>query len=220
MGQSVPSLSRGITTRSYDAWTVTTRLKLLGALAVIVAVALPLTATTQIPAGASSVASSKSLATPPKSVRTALGKDLLPSSYANKAGFSKVTAKVTTFKTGNTSCPYDAEEGFEDPSQRLSLISEAVDCTNSQGADTLLNSARSATSGISASPPKQLGSSAFERSSPGSVYEIYWLAGLTVEVVEIAAAAPAGSTQAPHPITSAQKKILSSAALEQNGLLG
>jgi hypothetical protein len=197
---------------------VTTRLKLLGALAV--AVALPMTATMRVPAGASSVASSKSLATPPKSVRTTLGKDLLPSSYANKAGFSKVTAKVTTFKTGNTSCPYDAEEGFENPAQKLSLISEAVDCTTSQGAATLLNSARSATSAISARPPKQLGSSAFERGSPGSVYQIYWLQGLTVEVVEIAATVPAGGSQAPHAITSAQKKILSSAALEQNGLLG
>jgi hypothetical protein len=52
------------------------------------------------------------------------------------------------------------------------------------------------------------------------VYEIYWLQGLTVEAVEIAAAVPAGSSNAPHPITSAQEKILSSAALEQNGLLG
>jgi len=197
----------GIVTWSYDATTVTIHRKLLGALTVVVA--LPVTATTQIPASASTVASSKSLA-----------KDLLPSSYANKAGFTKVAEKVTTFKTGNTSCPLDAEEGFENASGKLGLISEVVVCTTSQGAATLLNSARSATSATSASPPKQLGSSAFERSSPGSVYEIYWLRGLTVEVVEIAVGVPASSSRPRHTITSAQQKVLSSAAVEQNGLLG
>jgi len=209
----------GIVTWSYDATTVTIHRKLLGALAVVVAP--PLTATTQIPASASTVASSKSLAKDllPSS-HANLAKDLLPSSYANKAGFTKVAEKVTTFKTGNTSCPLDAEEGFENASGKLGLISEAVACTTSRGAATLLDSARSATSATSASPPKQLGSSAIERSSTGSVYEIYWLRGLTVEVVEIAANVPASSSRPRHTITSAQQKLLSSAAVEQNGLLG
>jgi hypothetical protein len=198
---------------------VTIHRKLLGALTVVVA--LPVTATTQIPASASTVASSKSLAKDllPSS-HANLAKDLLPSSYANNAGFTKVAEKVTTFKTGHTSCPLDAEEGFENASGKLGLISEVVVCTTSQGAATLLNSARSATSATSASPPKQLGSSAIERSSPGSVYEVYWLRGLTVEVVEIAADVPASSSRPRHTITSAQQKLLSSAAVEQNGLLG
>ena len=198
--------------------TVMIHRKLFGALAVVVA--LPLTATTQIQASASTVASSKSLAKDllPSS-HANLAKDLLPSSYANKAGFTKVAEKVTTSKTGNTSCPLDAEEGFENASGKLNLISGAVACTTSQGAATLLSGARSATSATPASPPKQLGSSAIERSSPGSTYEIYWLRGITVEVVEIAAV-PASSSRARHTITSAQQKVLSSAALEQNGLLG
>jgi hypothetical protein len=183
---------------------VTIHRKLFGALAVVV-VALPLTAATQIPASASTVASASSLA-----------KDLLPSSYANEVGFTKVVENVTTSKTGNRSCPLDAQEVFENAQGTLDLISGAATCTTSQGA---LRSARSGTLATSASPPKQLGSSAIERRSPGSVYEIYWLRGLTLEVVEIAAGPPS-SPRPRRPITSAQQKILSSAAVEQNRLLG
>ncbi len=182
---------------------VTIHRKLFGALAVVVA--LPLTAATQIPASASTVASASSLA-----------KDLLPSSYANEIGFTKVVENVTTSKTGNTSCPLDAVEVFENTQGTLGLSSGAATCTTSQGA---LRSARSRTLASSARPPKQLGSSAIERRSPGSVYEIYWLRGLTLEVVEIAAVPPSSSRHR-RPITSAQQKILSSAAVEQNRLLG
>jgi hypothetical protein len=179
--------------------------KLFGALAVVVA--LPLTVATQIPASASTVASASSLA-----------KDLLPASYANKVGFTKVTENVTTFKTGKKSCPLDAEEEFENAQGKLDLISGAATCTTSQGAATTLRSAESATSATSASPPEQLGSSAIERTTPSSVYEIYWLRGRTLEVVEILAASPTSSHHH-RPITSAQQKILSSAAVEQNGLV-
>jgi hypothetical protein len=180
--------------------------KLFGALAVVVA--LPLIVATQIPASASTVASASSLA-----------KDLLPSSYANKVGFTKVAENVTTFKTGKKSCPLAAEEEFENAQGKLVLISGAATCTTSQGAATNLRSTRSSTSATSASPPKQLGSSAIERSSPGSVYQIYWLRGRTLEVVQIYAVSPIGSRHV-RPITSAQQKILSSAAVEQNGLPG
>ena len=161
---------------------------------------------TQIPASASTVRSASSLA-----------QDLLPSSYANEVGFTKVAENVTTSKTGNKSCPLDAQEVFENAQGTLDLVSGAATCTTSQGA---LRSARSGTSATSASLPKQLGPSAIERSSPtGSVYEIYWLRGLTLEVVEIAAAPPSSSRHR-RPITSAQQKILSSVAVEQNRLLG
>ena len=185
--------------------TLMTHRKLLGALAVVVA--LPLTAATQIPASASTVASASSLA-----------KDLLPSSYANKVGFTKVVENVTTSNTGKKSCPLDAEEEFENAQGKLDLISGAAPCTTSQGAAAILRSAQSSTSTTSASPPKQLGSSAIERSTPGSVYDIYWLRGRTLEVVEIVAVSPMGSRHR-RPITSAQQKILSSAAVEQNGLV-
>ena len=189
--------------------TVTMPRRLFGALAI--AVVLPLTLATQLPASGSTVASSKSLA-----------KDLLPSSYAKEAGFTEVAEKVTTSKTGSASCPEDAAEAFRNAAGKMNLITEAVACITSQGAATLLKGARSATSATSARPPKQLGSSAIERSSPGpgSIYQIYWVRGLTLEVVELTTDVSAGSSGTRHKITSAQQKVLSSAAVEQNGLPG
>jgi hypothetical protein len=177
--------------------------KLIVALAAVIA--LPVTVAMEIPASASTVASASSLA-----------KDVLPSSYANNVGFTQVAEKVATYKTGNTSCPFAAQEEFENAKGTLRLISGAATCTTSQGA---LKNARSGTSATSASPPKQLGSSAIERSSPGSIYEIYWLRGLTLEVVEIASVSPTSSRHRP-PIAAAQQQILSNAAVEQNRLLG
>jgi hypothetical protein len=186
---------------------VTIHRNLLGALAVVVA--LLLTTMMQITVSASTVPSSKSLA-----------KDLLSSSYAKKAGFTKVAEKATTLKTGHTSCPLDAEEAFENASAKLTLDSEVVLCSTSQGAATILSGARSATSTTSASPPKQLGSSAIERSSPGSIYQIYWLRGQTVELVEIASDLPAGGARSHRAITSVEQRVLASAALEQDRLPG
>jgi hypothetical protein len=59
-----------------------------------------------------------------------------------------------------------------------------------------------------------------ERSSPGSVYEIFWLRGRTLEVVELAAVPPPINPRHRRPITPAQQRILSGAAVEQNRLLG
>jgi len=94
--------------------------KLFGALAVVVALAL--SAATQIPATASAVASASSLA-----------KDLLPSSYANKIGFTTVAENLNTFKTGKKSCPLEAEEAFENANAKLELISGAAHLYHEQG---------------------------------------------------------------------------------------
>ena len=178
---------------------VTIARKLFGVLAV--AVALPLTVATQIPAGASTVPASS------------LVQDLLSSSYASTIGFTKVIESANAAKTENKACPLAAEEEFQNAQGKLELISGAATCTTSQGA---LKSALSGSSATSASPPKQLGSSAVERISPGSVYEIFWLRGRTLEVVEIASVPPPISPRHHRPITSAQQRILSRAALEQN----
>jgi hypothetical protein len=187
--------------------------KIFAALAVTVMLAL--TAAAQMPAGASTPTSPKSLV-----------KDLLPSSYAKKAGFTKVAAKATTTsKTGEKSCPNSAQEAFESASGQTGLVSEAVACTTSKAAAALLSGARSGNSATSATPPKRLGSSAFERSSGGSTYAIYWQRGTIAEVVALNTNVPASSssstttTVAAPPITSAQQKVLSSAAVEQNKLL-
>jgi hypothetical protein len=185
---------------------VTIARKLFGAVAVGVGVALPLTLATQIPAGASAVRSASSLT-----------KDVLPSSYASTVGFTKLIEGATAAKTQNKACPLAAEEEFQNAKGNLELISGAATCTTSQGA---LRSAQSGSSATSAIPPKQLGSTAMERISPGSVYEIFWLRGRTLEVVEIAAMPPPINPRHRRAITPAQQRILSNAAVEQNRLLG
>ena len=183
--------------------------RIFAALAVVVV--LPLTVAAQMPAGASTPTSPKSLA-----------KDLLPSSYAKKAGFTKVAAKAsTTSNTGQKSCPDAAREVFETASGQTALLSEVVACTTSKAAAALLGGAPS---GTSATPPKQLGSSAIERSG-GNNHLIYWQRGNIAEVVGLNTNVPASSstststTVAATPITSAQQRVLSSAAVEQNKLL-
>jgi hypothetical protein len=184
--------------------------RIFAALAVVVV--LPLTVAAQMSAGASTPTSPKSLA-----------KDLLTSSYAKKAGFTKVAAKAsTTSNTGQKSCPDAAREVFESASGQTALLSEVVACTTSKAAAALLSGAPSGTSGT---PPKQLGSSAVERSGGSNNYLIYWLRGNIAEVVGLNTNVPASSstststTVAATPITSAQQRILSSAAVEQNKLL-
>ena len=81
------------------------------AMAVVLSVAAA-----EMPAWASTVTSPKSLA-----------KDLLTASSAKKAGFTKVSGKVsTTSKTGEKSCPNGADEAFESASGQMGVFSEAV----------------------------------------------------------------------------------------------
>lgn len=175
------------------------------------AVALFVTAATQSPAGASTPASSKSLA-----------RDLLSFSYAKHAGFTKVVGKATTTsKTGVKNCPDGGQEAFESASGQTGLVSEVVACTTSKAALTLLGSTTSATS---VDLPKRLGPSAVERSS-GSTYAIFWRRGTIVEVVALNTDVPASSSSSTSttvpvpPLTSAQQTLLSSAAVEQDTLL-
>jgi len=179
--------------------------------ALVMAVVLFVTAV-EVPAGASTVTSPKSLA-----------KDLLTASDAKKAGFTTASEKVsTTSKTGEKSCPNGAQEAFESASGQMGVLSEAVACTTSKAAAALLNGLRSGISGTSATPPKRLGSSAIERSGGGSTYAIYWQRGKTLELVALNTNIPATSstststTLATPPITPAQQKILSTLAVDQD----
>jgi hypothetical protein len=178
------------------------------------AVVLPLTWAAATDAGASTAASPKTLT-----------KGLLPSSYFKGARFPKVAEKVTTTtKTGQKTCPNAAEVAYETSSGREGLVSELVACTTAKAAAALLAGAKTGTSRTSGSPPKQLGSSAIERSSGGSTYEIYWQVGDIVEAVGLTTDVPASTssstettTPAP-PMTSAERKVLSGAAVAQNAL--
>ena len=178
--------------------------------AVAVALVVALTGLGEVAAGASTP-SMKSLAN-----------DLMTSSYAKKAGFTKVAEKVsTTAKTGVKSCPDGAQEAFEDTANQTGVIAEVLVCTTKKAATALLTSVK-AEGGTSSSPPKQLGSSAVELSSDGPIYTVYWQEGNVFAFVGLETQIPPSSssstttTSAPAPpITAAEQKVLSGAAVNQ-----
>ena len=153
---------------------------------------------------------------------TSLTKDLLPPSYAQRAGFSAVVVKaVTSAKTGEPSCSHGAQEAFEDTASHMGLESEVLSCTSGKTAGALLHSVVQGTTSASA-PPSQLGSSAVERSTQGSTYVIYWHRGSVLELVSLTIDIPATDASTTTtlavtpPITSALQKLLSNTAVEQN----
>jgi hypothetical protein len=178
--------------------------------AVALALVVVLTGLGEISAGAST-SSAKSLA-----------KDLMTASYAKAAGFTEVAEKVSTSaKTGVKSCPDGAQEAFENTSNQTGVIAEILRCQNKKAAAALLTSIE-ADGAKSSSPPKQLGSSAVERSSTGPVYTIYWRQGDVFAFVGLETQIPASSsastttTTAPAPpITAAEQKVLSGLAVNQ-----
>jgi hypothetical protein len=178
--------------------------------AVAVALVVVLTGLSEVTAGASTP-SMKSLA-----------KDLMTTAYAKTAGFTAVAEKVsTTAKTGVKSCPDGAQEAFENTANQTGVIAEVLVCTTKKAAAALLASVK-AQGGTSSSPPKALGSSAVELSSSGPVYTIYWQQGDVFAFVGLETQIPASSssstttTTAPAPpITAAEQKVLSGAAVNQ-----
>jgi hypothetical protein len=150
----------------------------------------------------------------------------LTTTYAKKAGFTKVVEKATTTsKTGEKSCPNGAQEAFEDAAGQTGVVAEVVACTTSKAAAALLTGVKSGTTAATSSPPGKLGSTAIERVSGASTYAIYWRRGQLLELVGLATDVPASnsstSTTAPTPpINSAQQNVLSQAALAQDARLG
>jgi len=179
--------------------------------AVAVALVVVLTGLGEVTTAGASTPSMKSLA-----------KDLMTTAYAKTAGFTEVAEKVsTTAKTGVKSCPDGAQEAFEDTSNQTGVIAEVLVCTTKKAATALLTSVK-AEGAASSSPPKQLGSSAVERSTSGPVYTIYWQQGDVFSFVGLETQIPSSSssstttTTAPAPpITAAEQKVLSGAAVNQ-----
>lgn len=180
--------------------------KIFAALAM--AIVLPLTAAASMPAGASTPASAKSLT-----------KDLLPASNAKKFRYTKVARKVaTSSQTDLQSCPNGAQVTYETALKQTDLASEVIACTNNKAAVALLKGSWSGASMVTEKPPAKLGSSAIEHVS-GSIYEIVWLRGAIVEAVALNVNVPLSGTNptiATQPITPAEQKVLSSAALVQD----
>jgi hypothetical protein len=173
----------------------------------------------QLPAAATSTTTS------PKS----LERDLLPSSYARKQGFTEVLEKAnSTSKSGVKSCPNGAQEAFEDPSTQVVMEVQLVACVTNKAAAALVAAAAASGAATTSSPPKQLGSSAVERSGTDSTYGVYWRRGKIVKVVNIetnisstttttttTTTIPTTTIPTP-PITPTQQMLLSNAALEQD----
>jgi len=178
--------------------------------AVAVALVIVLTGLGEVTAGASTP-SAKSLA-----------KDLMTTSYAKGAGFTEVAEKVSTStKTGVKSCPDGAQEAFENTSNQTGVKAEILVCSTKKAAAALLASVKAA-GGTSSAPPKQLGSSAVELSSDGPIYTVYWQEGNVFAFVGLETQIPPSSssstttTSAPAPpITAAEQKVLSGAAVNQ-----
>jgi hypothetical protein len=156
-----------------------------------------------------------------------LSKDLLTASYAKKAGFTVVAEKPSTSsKTGVKSCPHGAQEAFEDTKTKSGVETEVLACNTTKAASALLTSV-SSQGAASGTPPKQLGTSAVERSSSGPVYTIYWRRGDVLEFVGLQTDIPASSsatttttTVPAPPITAAQQKVLAAAAVTEYKRLG
>jgi hypothetical protein len=165
-----------------------------------VAAVLATTVVGQLPAWASTTTSPKSLE-----------RDLLPSSYALKAGFTEVLAKASsTSKTGEKSCPNGAQEVFEDPSTQVIMEVQLLACATNKAAAALFAGAAASGPATTSSPPKQLGSSAVERSGTNSTYGVYWRRGKIIKVVNIETDISTTTTTtipAP-PITPAQQMLL------------
>jgi cyclophilin family peptidyl-prolyl cis-trans isomerase len=148
---------------------------------------------------------------------------LLPVSAAKAAGFTKVIdSPATSTNTGVTGCPDGTQEEFASTSGDLGLESEVIYCESAASASAILSgfvSSGSAQPGLN--PPKNLGSTAVERLGSDSTYLIAWRRGAAIELTALSTALPSSSTtstttETPVPLTSHDRQLLASAALQQN----
>jgi cyclophilin family peptidyl-prolyl cis-trans isomerase len=148
---------------------------------------------------------------------------LLPLSAAKQAGFTDVvSAPTTSTNTGITGCPDGAREEEADPSGALGLESEVLYCESPAEAESLLKSlASNDTVQAGLKPPKSLGTSAVERLGPNSTYIIAWHHGAAFEFTALSLGLSSSSTTSttagkPLPLTAHDKKVLATAATQQN----
>ncbi|HEX4245857.1 MAG TPA: hypothetical protein VHY77_09835 [Acidimicrobiales bacterium] len=128
-----------------------------------------------------------------------------------------------TSKTGQAGCPKAAQVAYEDSAGQTALAPEILACTSNKFAAAALTKVRkSVTPMTTQTPPKVLGSSAFEVSTGPSTYAIAWQRGSYLGIVQFYGNVPATSststttTPTPTPITDAQQKTLSNASVAQN----
>jgi cyclophilin family peptidyl-prolyl cis-trans isomerase len=148
---------------------------------------------------------------------------LLPVAAAKQAGFTQVvSAPTTSTNTGVTGCPDGAREELASASGSLGLESEVLYCASASDAESLLKSLASgdkAQAGLK--PPKSLGTSAVERLGADSAYIIAWHRGAAFEFTALSLGLSSSSTTSttagkPVPLTAHDKKVLATAATQQN----
>jgi hypothetical protein len=169
-----------------------------------------------LPAGAASTAAAPSPV-----------KKLLSVSAAKALGYPKVAEKPqSTSKTQQAGCPKAAQVAYEDSAGQTAVIPEILACNSTKSATAALATARkSVTPTTAQTPPKALGSSAFEVSTGPSTFAIAWQRGKFLAIVQFDGNVPATSssstttTPTPTPITAAQQKSLSDTSLAQDKTL-
>ena len=148
---------------------------------------------------------------------------VLNPSFAKSIGFAKTVqpakqTKVTTQK----GCTTSVEAVYEDAVGKTGLVSETLQCTSASAATKALASARKQVKVYSAfKAPKKLGSTAFVTATDAPEYLIAWVNGSRVAITAVdvnIASSATSTTTASSPLTAAQMKTLSTAALKQNSL--
>jgi len=152
--------------------------------------------------------------------------NVLSARYAKAIGFTKTVEAAKAAKvTSQKGCTESYEAVYEDAASQTGLVSETLQCNSKAAATKALTTARKQVKVDSSfKAPKKLGSTAFVTATNAPEYLLAWVAGSKVAItaieVDIAASTSTStsSTVAPAPLTSAQMKILTSAALKQNSL--
>ncbi len=153
---------------------------------------------------------------------------VLSPSHAKALGFTKtVQAAKKTKVTSQKGCTVSVEAVYEDAASKTGLVSESLQCASKAAAVKALAGARKQVKvDTSIKAPKKLGPTAFATATDAPEYLMAWINGSRVAItaldVDVAASSSTStsSTVAPTPLTPAQIKTLTAAALKQNSLYG
>ncbi len=148
---------------------------------------------------------------------------VLNPSFAKSLGFSKtVQAAKQTKVTTQKGCTTSVEAVYEDAVGKTGLVSETLQCNSASAATKALASARKQVKTDSSfKAPKKLGSTAFVTATDAPEYLIAWVNGSRVAITAVdvnIASTSTSTTTVSSPLTAAQMKTLSTAALKQNSL--
>ena len=155
-----------------------------------------------------------------------VGSTVLNPSFAKSIGFAKTVQPAKQTKvTSQKGCTASVEAVYEDAAGKTGLVSETLQCQSNAAANKALATAKKQVKVYSAfKAPKKLGSTAFVTATDAPEYLVVWVNGSKVAItaidVNIAASASTSTstTVASSPLTAAEMKTLSAAAVKQNSL--